>query len=114
VNDYPVILKNPLVNRAYRSLAEHYRFLISPYLPAPSKHKGGVESDVKYVKRNFLPLFREAQAQRGREVPLVEQLKQKLESWNREVDEAILEKCSLLIEERVHDGPHPNCRYPWT
>ena len=80
-------VENPLVNRAYRSLAEHYGFLISPCLPATPKHKGGVESDVKYVKRNFLPLFREAQAQRGQEVPSVEELKAELERWNREVSE---------------------------
>jgi transposase len=83
-------MENPLVNRAYRSLAEHYGFLISPCLPATPKHKGGVESDVKYVKRNFLPLFRESQAQRGHEVPSVEELKSALERWNREVCETRL------------------------
>ncbi len=81
-------LENPLVNRAYRSLAEHYGFLISPCLPATPQHKGGVESDVKYVKRNFLPLFREAQAQRGQQIPSVQDLKEELERWNREVSEA--------------------------
>jgi hypothetical protein len=80
-------VENPLVNRAYRSLAEHYGFLISPCLPATPKHKGGVESDVKYVKRNFLPLFRESQAQRGRELPRMDELKTELERWNREVCE---------------------------
>ncbi|MDH7480131.1 MAG: IS21 family transposase, partial [Syntrophomonadaceae bacterium] len=83
-------VENPLVNRAYRSLAEHYGFLISPCLPASPQHKGGVESDVKYVKRNFLPLFREAQAQRGQQIPSVQELRQELERWNREVAEARL------------------------
>lgn len=83
-------VESPLVNRAYRSLAEHYGFLISPCLPATPQHKGGVESDVKYVKRNFLPLFREAQAQRGQETPSVQELKEALERWNREVCETRL------------------------
>jgi hypothetical protein len=83
-------VESPLVNRGYRSLAEHYGFLISPCLPATPKHKGGVESDVKYVKRNFLPLFREWQTERGRDIPRVDELKHQLEHWNREVCETRL------------------------
>jgi len=45
--------EDPLVNRSYMSLAEHYVFMISPCVPYTPKHKGGVENDVKYVKRNF-------------------------------------------------------------
>ena len=74
--------EDPLVNRAYRSLAEHYRFLISPCLPRHPEHKGGVESDVKYVKRNFLPLFREHQKQRGHEPPYADELVGQLARWN--------------------------------
>jgi len=48
--------EDPLVNRVYRSLAEHYGFMISPCVPCSPEHKGGVE--MKYVKRNFLPLFK--------------------------------------------------------
>ena len=76
--------EDPLVNRAYRELAEHYGFLISPCLPRRPEHKGGVENDVKYVKRNFLPLFREEQKQRGREVPYADELIEALERWNRD------------------------------
>ena len=61
--------EDPLVNRAYRELALHYGFLISPCLPRRPEHKGGVEGDIKYVKRNFLPLFREAEKERGRDTP---------------------------------------------
>ena len=74
----------PLVNRAYRKLAEHYAFMISPCLPYTPEHKGGVESDVKYVKRNFWPIFREHQKQRGREIPDAADLVECLERWNTE------------------------------
>ena len=42
--------EDPLVNRAYRELALHYGFLISPCLPRRPEHKGGVEADIKYVR----------------------------------------------------------------
>ena len=80
--------EDPLVNRAYRELALHYGFLISPCLPRRPEHKGGVEGDIKYVKGNFLPLFREAQKERGHELAdageLGEELGEELERWNRE------------------------------
>lgn len=36
--------------------------------------KGGVENDIKYVKNNFWPLFKEKQKALGREVPHFEDL----------------------------------------
>lgn len=45
---------DPMVQRSYRQLAEHYGFLISPCRPYTPEHKGKVESGVRYVKRNFL------------------------------------------------------------
>jgi len=47
---------DPLANRSYADLAKHYGFQIDPCLPGAPEHKGKVESGVKYVKRNFLPL----------------------------------------------------------
>jgi len=47
---------DPEVQRAYAECAEGYGFLISPCPPRDPKKKGRVESGVKYVKRNFLPL----------------------------------------------------------
>ena len=76
--------EDPLVNRAYRQLALHYGFLISPCLPYHPEHKGGVEGDMKYVKRNFLPLLREAQKERGHETPYSDALVDELEHWNRD------------------------------
>jgi len=61
--------EDPIVNRAYRNLACHYGFLISPCLPYKARHKGGVENDIKYVKNNFWPLFKEQERQKGREIP---------------------------------------------
>lgn len=41
------------LNRSYRELARHYGFTIDPTPPSDPRKKGKVESDVKYVKRNF-------------------------------------------------------------
>jgi transposase len=90
--------ENPLVNRAYRSLAEHYRFLISACPPASPELKGGVENDVKYVKRNFLPLFTERQKQRGHTPGLVDELAAELARWNAEV-------CDTHIVQKVGRSP---------
>jgi transposase len=80
-------LESPLVNRAYRMLAEHYNFLISPCLPYHPEHKGGVESDIKYVKKNFLPLYKERQRQKGRETPYCDELTDALSRWEKETAE---------------------------
>jgi transposase len=79
--------ESPLVNRAYRQLAEHYGVLIDPCAPYQARHKGGVESDVKYVKGNFWPLFKERQRQKGRQVPYADELREELERWNADVSD---------------------------
>ena len=47
---------DPVVQRSYGECAEDYGFIISPCPPRDPKKKGIVESGVKYIKRNFLPL----------------------------------------------------------
>lgn len=47
---------DPEVQRSYAEYAEGYGFVISPCPPADPKKKGIVESGVKYVKNNFMPL----------------------------------------------------------
>jgi len=47
---------DPVVQRSYGECAEDYGFIISPCPPGDPKKKGRVESGVKYIKRNFLPL----------------------------------------------------------
>ena len=48
--------QDPLVQRAYAECAEGYGFKIDPCPPHDPQKKGIVESGVKYVKGNFLPL----------------------------------------------------------
>ena len=45
---------DPVLGDAYRRMALHYGFLISPTVPHTPWHKGKVESGVHYVKRNFM------------------------------------------------------------
>lgn len=47
---------DPEVQRAYGDFAEGYGFIISPCPPYDPQKKGRVESGVKYIKKNFLPL----------------------------------------------------------
>ena len=47
---------DPEVQRSYAECAEGYGFLILPCPPRDPKKKGRVESGVKYIKRNFMPL----------------------------------------------------------
>lgn len=53
---------DPQVQRSYRELAEHYGFTISPCRVRTPRHKGKVESGVRYVRRNALAgrTFRDA------------------------------------------------------
>ncbi|MCP4130340.1 MAG: IS21 family transposase [bacterium] len=75
---------DPEVNRGYRELALHYGFLIDPCLPYHPEHKGGVENDIKYIKRNFWPVFKERQGQKGRAVPLGRDSQEALRCWEEE------------------------------
>jgi len=47
---------DPQVQRSYESFAQEYGFIISACPPRDPQKKGRVESGVKYVKKNFLPL----------------------------------------------------------
>lgn len=48
------LVYDPVLGEAYRRLALHYGFLISPTRPGTPRHKGKVESGVHYVQRNFM------------------------------------------------------------
>ena len=76
---------NDMIARSYQELAEHYGFIISPCPPRTPEHKGGVEGDVKYVKRNFLPYFRARQEEKNIKIPKICELIEALERWNKEV-----------------------------
>jgi len=47
-------LVDPVLSVPYRRLARHYGFVVSANRPRTPRHKGKVESNVKYVKRNFI------------------------------------------------------------
>lgn len=47
------LVYDPVLGEAYRKMALHYGFLISPTRPATPRHKGKVENGVHYVQRNF-------------------------------------------------------------
>ena len=47
---------DPVVQRGYADYAAGYEFIISPCPPRDPQKKGRVESGVKYVKNNFIPL----------------------------------------------------------
>ena len=49
-----VLIHDPVLGEAYRRLAQHYGFVISPTRPRTPQHKGKVESGVHYVQRNFM------------------------------------------------------------
>jgi transposase len=47
-------LHDPVLGEAYRRMAQHYGFLISPTRPRTPEHKGMVESGIHYLQRNFM------------------------------------------------------------
>jgi transposase len=48
------LVYDPVLAEAYRRMALHYGFLISPTRPGTPRHKGKVENGVHYVQRNFM------------------------------------------------------------
>jgi transposase len=76
-------IDNSMLNRSYYELAEHYGFRISPCRPRTPEHKGGVENDVKFVKRNFWPEIREKQKQQPQFSFNLAQ--EAIEKWDNEI-----------------------------
>jgi transposase len=48
------LVHDPVLGEAYRRMALHYGFLISPTTPRTPRHKGKVENGVHYIQRNFM------------------------------------------------------------
>jgi transposase len=109
--------EDPLVNKSYQLLAEHYGFVINPCLPYHPRHKGGVESDVKYITGNFWKDFKVRQREKGNETPDARDLQQELERWSREVaDERQIRGAGatvheLFLQERPSLKPLPAGRW---
>ncbi len=104
---------DPIINRSYLSLATHYGFMISPCLPETPQHKGGVESDVKYTKRNFWPIFVEEQKLKGYDVPRSYYIHDALKKWDdetadiREIKGVGQSPAELFIDEKTKLLPLP-------
>jgi transposase len=81
---------DPVVNRVYHRLAEHYGFVIDPCLPYRPRLKGGVENDIKFIKGNFWPLYREHQRRVGNDIPSWEGAGRALEDWGEQVSRRVL------------------------
>jgi len=102
------VLHDPEVQRSYRELAEHYGFLIAPCRPGTPRHKGKVESGVRYVNRSALA---------GREFRDVEEANRHLERWAMEIagtrDHGTTHEAPLarFERERSHLKPLPMQRY---
>lgn len=110
-------IDNAAIQQSYQQMAEHYGFVISPCLPRTPQHKGGVERDIQYVKRSFLPWFRELHGKNAKVKDLVVALK----IWERDVDDVHLiygvDRTPLEIfhaEEKNHLKPLPSERWQIT
>jgi transposase len=81
---------DPVVQRAYADFAEGYGFMISACPPYDAPKKGRVESGVKYVKKNFMPLrdFRN----------LLTEANRQLRAW-------VLETAGNRIHGTTHEKP---------
>ena len=62
----------PIYQKEYKRMADHYNCLLSPCRPYQPQEKGKVESGIKYVKNNFFA---------GREFSSFQEMNQQLESW---------------------------------
>jgi transposase len=69
-------LHDPVLGEAYRRMAQHYGFVVSPNRPGTPEHKGKVESGVHYLKRNFMA---------GAQFADVNAANERLAVWVREV-----------------------------
>ena len=70
------LVYDPILGEAYRQMALHYGFLISPTRPSTPRHKGKVENGVHYVQRNFMA---------GQEFADIHCANQHLQDWIRNV-----------------------------
>ena len=65
-------LDDTVLGDAYRRMAQHYGFVVSPNRPGTPEHKGKVENGVHYTTRNFLA---------GQQFPDIEVANERLRVW---------------------------------
>ena len=102
-------LHDPVLGEAYRLMAQHYGFVISPTRPRTPEHKGKVESGVHYVKRNFIA---------GQEFTDITVANQRLKVWVQEVAGVRKHGTTgqaplVLFHEREKDSLIPLPEYPF-
>ena len=108
---------DPLLNRGYHDLAEYYGFLVDPCKPYHPQHKGGVESDIKYVKNNFYAAFRLRQKEMGRDIPCADDILPALRQWERTIADVRVIKGigstpdELFVQESASLKPLPGDRF---
>lgn len=83
------LVLDPVIGEAYRKLAQHYHFLISPNRPATPRHKGKVENGVNYVKRNFFA---------GQQFVDIESANYRLNAW-------VMETAGVRDHGTTHQAP---------
>ena len=70
------LIHDAVLGEAYRKMALHYGFMISPTIPYTPRHKGKVENGVHYVQRNFMA---------GQEFADIHCANQHLKNWIRDI-----------------------------
>ncbi|MEW6232722.1 MAG: IS21 family transposase [Chloroflexota bacterium] len=70
------LVDDTILGEAYRRMAQHYGFVISPTRPGTPEHKGKVENGIHYLQRNFMA---------GQEFADIRVANQRLRVWVREV-----------------------------
>ena len=83
------LVLDPILGEAYRKLAQHYHFLISPNRLRTPRHKGKVENGVNYVKNNFFA---------GQQFVDIESANQRLKAW-------VMETAGVRDHGTTHQAP---------
>jgi len=83
------LVHDPVLGEAYRRMAQHHGFLISPTRPRTPRHKGKVENGVHYVQRNFMA---------GREFLDIHTANQHLRTW-------VMERAGTREHGTTHQAP---------
>jgi len=71
-----ILIDEPVLGEAYRRMALHYDFMVSPTRPGTPQHKGKTENGVYYVQRNFMA---------GQDFADIDVANRRLAVWTREV-----------------------------
>ena len=106
-------LYDPVINRGYYDLAKHYGFLIDPCRPRSPQLKGGIESDIKYIKGSFWKPFMAERKIKGLGFPAMEEAVAALKKWECEVAMVRVIHCEgktveeLFLEEQEKLLPLP-------